>query len=148
MAIEIRPVARADKARWAELWQDYLAYYETTLPPDVYDATFEAFFVGNPQNPRCLLAESDGRALGLVHYFFHAHCWHPEGICYLQDLFTDSTARGKGVGRALIQAVYHAADKQGIPNVYWTTQNFNHTARALYDKIGQLTPFIKYVRPV
>jgi GNAT superfamily N-acetyltransferase len=147
MAIEIRPVTRADKARWAELWQGYLAYYETTLTPEVYDATFESFFAGTPQNPRCLLAESDGRVLGLVHYFFHAHCWHPEGICYLQDLYTESTARGKGVGRALIQAVYHAADAQGVPNVYWTTQNFNHTARALYDKIGQLTPFIKYVRP-
>jgi GNAT superfamily N-acetyltransferase len=148
MALTIRAVTRADKPRWAVLWHDYLAFYETTLPAKVYDATFDAFFSGNMHDPRCLVAEDDGQLFGIVHYFFHAHCWRPEGVCYLQDLFTDSAARGKGVGRALISAVYEAADARGVPHVYWTTQDFNHTARKLYDSIGELTPFIKYARPL
>ncbi len=45
------------------------------------------------------------------------------------------------------EAVYKAADDAGAPGVYWTTQHFNETARRLYDRIGQLTPFIKYQRP-
>ncbi|MCZ7597268.1 MAG: GNAT family N-acetyltransferase, partial [Gammaproteobacteria bacterium] len=40
-----------------------------------------------------------------------------------------------------------AADANGSPAVYWLTQEFNHTARNLYDRIGRVTPFIKYVRP-
>ena len=32
------------------------------------------------------------------------------------------------------------------PNVYWLTQEFNATARRLYDRVGRATPFIKYRR--
>ena len=92
------------------------------------------------------MAESDGELIGLVHYLFHRHCWRVENVCYLQDLFAAPEARGKGVGRALIEAVYAKADEAGSPNVYWLTQDFNHTARQLYDRIGTLTPFIKYQR--
>ena len=79
-------------------------------------------------------------------YLFHRHCWKIENVCYLQDLYADPSARGMGVGRALIEAVYEQADAAGAPSVYWMTQEFNHTARQLYDRIGQLTPFIKYQR--
>ena len=85
--------------------------------------------------------------MGLVHYLFHRHCWREENVCYLQDLYADPEVRGKGIGRALIEAVYAAADAAGAPSVYWLTQDFNHTARKLYDRIGTVTPFIKYARP-
>ena len=84
--------------------------------------------------------------LGLTHYLFHRHAWKEEKVCYLQDLFARPEARGTGVGRALIQAVYDEADRLGAPSVYWLTKEFNHPARQLYDRIGTLTPFIKYSR--
>ena len=68
-------------------------------------------------------------------------------MCYLQDLYADPDVRGSGVGRALIEAVYAAADAANAPSVYWLTQDFNHQARKLYDRIGVLTPFIRYNRP-
>jgi GNAT superfamily N-acetyltransferase len=83
----------------------------------------------------------------LVHYLFHRHCWRIEDVCYLQDLYAAPEVRGRGVGRALIEAVYRAADAAGAPSVYWLTQDFNATARQLYDRIGHVTPFVKYVRP-
>ena len=49
-------------------------------------------------------------------------------------------------GVALIEAVYEAADAAGAPHVYWLTQEFNETARQLYDKVAKQTPFIKYSR--
>ena len=70
-----------------------------------------------------------------------------ENVCYLQDLYATPESRGTGVGRALIEAVYAAADTAGAPSVYWLTQDFNETARKLYDRIGVKTPFIKYSRP-
>lgn len=92
------------------------------------------------------MAEEDGTLSGLVHYVFHPHLWRPEGVCYLQDLFTAREARGKGVGRALIEAVYDAADAAGAPAVYWMTQEFNYAGRMLYDRVAERTPFIKYSR--
>ena len=84
---------------------------------------------------------------GLTHYLFHRHAWKVERVCYLQDLYARPETRGNGVGRALIQAVYDEANRQEAPAVYWLTQDFNHTARKLYDRIGKLTPFLKYQRP-
>lgn len=102
---------------------------------------------GAPNEFRGMIAEVDGKAAGLVHYYFHRHGWKIEDVCYLQDLYVDPSARGTGLGRALIEAVYDAADKQGCPAVYWMTQEFNKTARQLYDRIATLSPFVKYDRP-
>ncbi len=146
MAIEIKPLTPNDKPHWAQLWYAYLDFYDTSLPLQVYDATFNALLSDDPYSPNGLLAWQDGRAVGLVHYIFHAHCWRPEGTCYLQDLFAAPESRQQGAGRALINAVYAAADARGVESVYWLTQDFNATARQLYDSLGEVTPFIKYVR--
>lgn len=142
----IRPLRHDDRAQWSEMWRDYLAFYETTVADEVYDTTFARLLGDDPQDFSCFVAETNGQLLGLTHYLFHRHAWKQESVCYLQDLFARPEARGTGVGRALIQAVYDEADRQGAPSVYWLTQDFNHTARQLYDRIGKLTPFIRYQR--
>lgn len=137
---------REDEASWRKLWQDYLAFYETELPEEVYESTFARLLSDDPHEFHGQVAERDGELVGLVHYLFHRHGWKIEDVCYLQDLYAAPESRGTGVGRALIEAVYAAADKAGAPGVYWLTQGFNETARKLYDRIGTLTPFIKYAR--
>jgi GNAT superfamily N-acetyltransferase len=146
MTLEIRPLAPADKAEWRRMWTAYLAFYEADLPDAVFDATFAKLLPGGSEDLHGLIAEKDGKPVGLVHYIFHGHCWRPEGVTYLQDLFVDADTRGAGAGRALIAAVYAAADAAGMPSVYWMTQEFNVTARVLYDRIATKTPFIKYQR--
>ena len=143
----VRPLTAADKPEWARLWRAYLAFYETELPQDVYDTYFDRLLGADPQDFHGLIAEIDGQPVGLTHYVFHRHGWKIENTCYLQDLYADPGVRGQGVGRALIEAVYQAADAAGAPSVYWLTQDFNEDARKLYDRIGRLTPFIKYARP-
>ena len=145
--VQIRPLRASDRAEWARLWTAYLAFYDTTLPEEVYDTYFERLLGGDPQDFNGLIAEVDGRPVGLTHYLFHRHGWKVENVCYLQDLYADPEVRGTGVGRALIEAVYAAADAAGAPTVYWNTQDFNHTARQLYDRVAVLTPFLKYQRP-
>lgn len=142
----IRPLAAPDETEWRELWTGYLTFYETSVPEEVYQTTFSRLLGDDPHDFHGLVAEKNGRLIGLTHYLFHRHCWRIENIIYLQDLFVSEAARGTGAGRALIEAVYAAGDAAGCPNVYWTTQDFNHTARQLYDRIGELTPFIKYQR--
>ncbi len=146
MSASIRPLTREDHADWRRLWTAYLEFYNSSVSEAVYETTFERLLGDDPQDYSCLVAELDGRVVGLTHYLFHRHCWRIENTCYLQDLFAEPAVRGQGVGRALIEAVYAAADAAGCPSVYWTTQDVNTTARQLYDRIGQLTPFIKYQR--
>ncbi|MEM8664947.1 MAG: GNAT family N-acetyltransferase [Pseudomonadota bacterium] len=144
----VRALAAQDEPRWRELWTGYLEYYESTVSEAVYKETFRRLLTEDDSLPRALVAERDGVLVGLVHYILHPHCWRVERVCYLQDLYADPQVRGEGVGRALIEAVYAAADAVGAPSVYWLTQDFNTTARQLYDRIGTVTPFIKYQRPL
>jgi GNAT superfamily N-acetyltransferase len=147
--VAIRPLQAGDEAEWRRLWTAYLEFYESSVPDEVYRSTFARILAGNggaEDEIYGLVAEADGKPAGLVHYLFHRHCWRTEKVCYLQDLYVDPAFRGKGLGRALIEAVYAKADEAGCPAVYWMTQEFNHTARQLYDRIAKLTPFIKYAR--
>jgi len=143
----IRPLTRDDWPAWQRLWRAYLDFYETELASEVYETYFNRLLGDDPQYYNGLIAEIDGEPVGLAHYLFHRHGWSIQNTCYLQDLYADPEVRGKGVGRALIEAVYAAADREGAASVYWLTQDFNAEARKLYDRIGTLTPFIKYVRP-
>ncbi len=144
--LQIRQLVASDEPEWRRLWTLYLRFYETSVPEVVYRTTFSRLLSGEPNEFRCLVATRAGRTIGIAHFFFHRHCWSVENVCYLQDLYVEEGDRGTGAGRALIEGVYSAADTAGCPNVYWTTQHFNASARRLYDRIGVLTPFIRYNR--
>ena len=145
-SLSIRPIERADRAEWGRLWQGYLAFYKTTLPDAIYDLAFDRMLSGDEGEFQGYLALMDDQPVGLVHFLFHRHGWKEEKVCYLQDLYADPSARGHGVGAALIMAVYATADAEGAPSVYWLTQEDNATARKLYDQVAGKTDFIKYQR--
>ncbi|PJI92095.1 ribosomal protein S18 acetylase RimI-like enzyme [Yoonia maricola] len=145
--VSIRPLRADDEADWRRLWEGYLGFYKSTVPEPVYASTFTRLLGDDLQDFHGLVAEVDGRLVGLVHYVFHRHCWRIENVCYLQDLYADPSVRGTGIGRKLIEAVYQAADDAGAPSVYWMTQQDNTAGRRLYDRVGQVTNFIKYQRP-
>lgn len=147
MTITVRPLQEHDEAHWRTLWHAYLAFYETTLPEPIFETCFQRLLGDDPQDYQCLVAEQNGTLVGLAHFLFHRHGWKVENVCYLQDLYAVPECRGQGVGRALIEAVYAAADAAGAGDVYWLTQETNTVARQLYDRIGVQTPFIKYARP-
>ena len=143
-SLEIRPLTADDEAEWRRLWKAYLAFYETELPEAVYAKTFARLLSDSANEYSGLLACLDGRPVGLAHFLFHRSCWTIDNVCYLQDLYADREVRGTGVGRALIEAVYARAKGAGSKEVYWMTQEFNATARHLYDRIAEQTPFIVY----
>lgn len=143
-ALDIRPLTAGDEGDWRRLWTAYLTFYETTLPEEIYRSTFSRLLSGDANDYRGLVAVLDGKPVGLAHYLFHRSCWHIDRVCYLQDLFADPEVRGQGLGRALIEAVYEKARDEGSTEVYWMTQEFNATARQLYDRIATKTPFLVY----
>jgi GNAT superfamily N-acetyltransferase len=143
MSLVIRDVALADRQQWGLLWKGYLEFYKETIPDAVTDTTWSRFFdQAEPVN--CMVAEDDGKLVGLVHYVFHRNTWMTEDVCYLEDLFTAQDARGKGVGRKLIQAVYDKAKAVGLSRVYWVTHETNKQAMILYDKVAEKPGFVQY----
>ena len=110
--IVIRPVGADERAAWEPLWNGYLAFYKATLAPGASDVAWQRFH--DPDEPMFLLgAYVDGKLTGIVQYLFHRSTWTPGNYCYLQDLFVSDGARGLGVGRALIEAVYEKAKAAG-----------------------------------
>lgn len=143
----VRPVTRADHAQWLPLWDGYNAFYErvgpTALAPEITAMTWARFFDGD-EPVHALVAESAGTLVGLVHYLFHRNTIMIEPTCYLQDLFTVPTARGQGIGKALISGVYDRAKAAGCSRVYWHTHETNKTAMKLYDQVATHSHFVVY----
>jgi GNAT superfamily N-acetyltransferase len=151
MSVIVRPVRPGDFDQWLPLWEGYNAFYgrsgPTALAAEITQTTWARFF--DPHEPvHALVAESNGRLCGLVHYIFHRSTILLAPTCYLQDLFTDVAQRRNGVGRALIEAVYDAARAAGSSRVYWHTHETNRTARNLYDQVAEDSGFVVYRRSV
>jgi GNAT superfamily N-acetyltransferase len=143
----VRPVSPADHDKWRPLWDGYNQFYgrsgPTALPEEVTRTTWARFF--DAYEPVfALVAEEGGKLLGLAHYLYHRSTTAIAPSCYLQDLFTGEAARGRGVGRALIEAVYARASAEGCGRVYWQTHETNHTAMALYDRVAEKSGFVVY----
>jgi GNAT superfamily N-acetyltransferase len=145
-ATRIRELRATDRARWDELWAGYLKFYRYDLPAPITESTWQRLIDPSVQPYGFVALDGDDRVIGIVHYHFHLSTWSVEGYCYLEDLFVDPAVRGLGAGRALIEAVYRAADARGVKRVYWHTENDNHTAQALYNKVASLAPFVQYRR--
>lgn len=144
--LPIRPLRAGDSERWGQLWQGYLDFYKYQLPPDITALTWQRLL--DPAHPFQGLAALDGheQIRGIVHFHVHASTWSRTGYCYLEDLFVDPGCRGLGIGRALIEAVYRAADEQGVERVYWHTETTNDQAKHLYHQVAELTPFVQFRR--
>ena len=139
----IRPLKQEDRPQWAALWRGYLTFYKADLKPEVTETAWQR--IHDPEEPvHGLCAELDGALVGLVHYVFYRSTWSVPDRCYLHDLFTAEEARGRGVGRLLIEAVYAEARAAGAEAVWWLTHETNETARALYERVAKRTGFIQY----
>lgn len=141
--VVVRPVRPEDWERWLPLWRGYHDFYKSDPSAEVTRTTW-ARFLDESEPMHALVAEGEKQLIGAVHYLYHRNTWMIAPVCYLQDLFTSPEARGRGVGRAMIEAVYAAAREAGSPRVYWMTHETNAQARILYDKIADRSGFIQY----
>jgi GNAT superfamily N-acetyltransferase len=147
--LHVRPVMQDDHAAWRPLWDGYNAFYgrqgATALAEQVTQTTWQRFL--DPGEPMfALVAEDEGQLVGLAHCVFHRSMTRVEPVCYLSDLFTLESRRGRGIGRLLIEAVYEEAKSAGASRVYWQTHESNAAGRLLYDKVAQHLGFIVYTK--
>ena len=147
----VRPVRASDYAEWRPLWDGYNAFYgrhgENALAESITATTWERF-LDSEEPVHALVAVSEGELVGLAHYLFHRSTSRLADVCYLQDLFTAPSMRGRGIGRQLIEAVIDRARASAASRVYWQTQETNATARALYEQLARYNGFIVYTREI
>lgn len=145
--VTIRPIRKEDFQKWQILWQGYNAFYgrhgETALADEITAMTWSRFF--DAYEPvHAIVAEHGGQLIGLAHFLFHRSTTQIGPNCYMQDLFTAESSRGKGVARKLIEEVYARAKTAGSGRVYWQTHETNATAMKLYDKVAEKSGFVVY----
>lgn len=145
MSLLIRPLQPSDRPQWEYLARGYKTFYQTVVTAAEYEQAWARLL--QETDVFGLGAQLDGKLVGIAHYMFHTSLWSPDA-CYLQDLFVEEGVRGRGVARALIEAVAQAAQARGATRYYWLTHETNTTARLLYDKVGQYKGFIRYDYPI
>ena len=147
MTLTIRAIEEKDTDQWLKLWAGYLEFYKSTISPEQTDLTWKRL-INNELKMFGFVAESEEGVIGFTHCLFRPSTWTETDYCYLEDLFVDPNIRGKGIGRALMNKVIELAKEKNSKRVYWTTQEFNKTARVLYDSITQVSEFVQYRLPI
>jgi GNAT superfamily N-acetyltransferase len=147
MTLTIRAIEEKDKDQWLKLWAGYLEFYKSTITPEQTELTWKRL-INNEQKMFGFVAESEEGVIGFTHCLFRPSTWTETDYCYLEDLFVDPNIRGKGIGRALMNKVVELAKEKNSKRVYWTTQEFNKTARVLYDSITPVSEFVQYRLPI
>jgi GNAT superfamily N-acetyltransferase len=147
MTLTIRAIEEKDKDQWLKLWAGYLEFYKSTISSEQTELTWKRL-INNEQKMFGFVAESEEGVIGFTHCLFRPSTWTETDYCYLEDLFVDPSIRGKGVGRALMSKVVELAKEKNSKRVYWTTQEFNKTARVLYDSITPVSEFVQYRLPI
>jgi ribosomal protein S18 acetylase RimI-like enzyme len=140
----IRPAGAADAPDWFAMWRDFTANGPEPCAPDAADAAWRR--VMDRSDPmKCLVALSgEDRVVGFVLYVTHAYSWSTRLVCYLLDLYVRPEERQQGLGRALIDALADIGREEGWLKIYWMTQADNAAARALYDKVAERSPLVRY----
>jgi GNAT superfamily N-acetyltransferase len=147
MTLTIRAIEEKDKNQWLKLWAGYLEFYKSTISPEQTELTWKRL-INNELKMFGFVAEDENGVIGFTHCLFRPSTWTETDYCYLEDLFVDPNIRGKGVGRALMEKVVELAKEKKSKRVYWTTQEFNKTARVLYDSITPVSEFVQYRLPL
>lgn len=145
----VRPVRADDYEQWRPLWDAYNGFYgrsgPTALDDRVTAQTWQRF-LDPDESMHALVAVADGRLVAIAHFLFHRSTSRLRDVCLLQDLFTAPAFRGRGVGGLLIESVVRAAKAAQSSRLYWTTQETNTAARALYDAMAEYRGFVVYSR--
>jgi ribosomal protein S18 acetylase RimI-like enzyme len=95
-----------------------------------------------------LVAAEDGMVIGYTYAGVEGRDWMslrgPAGVLY--DIVVDPTHRGRGVGRALLEATVAALRSRGSPQVVLSTADRNAAAQRLFESAGFRRTMIEMTR--
>jgi len=142
----IREAEAADWPAWHRMWRANCAHFEASLSVAENEELWRRIM--DPDNPVSALVGAgpgaESTLVGFAHYVLHPHTFSSRMVCYLEDLWVEPSARGAGVGRKLIDALVARGRDRDWRRIYWHTEADNAAARVLYDRVAQLTDYVRY----
>jgi GNAT superfamily N-acetyltransferase len=134
--VEIAPIAPEELEELLPLIAAYQRFYEVENIDDERNRAFFRRFLGPSEDGLLLGARNEGRLIGYACLYWHFSSLEACESVLMNDLYVDESARGQGVGRALIEAAAAVAREREVPFVEWSTAPDNETAQRLYDSTG------------
>ncbi len=133
-----------DREAWAGLYRGYARFYEVPMTPQVLDTVWR--WTRDPDHPLCgRLARDDAAGVvGLMQFRAMPSPLRGAEVGFLDDLFVAERARGRDVGRVLLEALRGEARQRGWPLVRWITRDGNYRARTVYDRCATRTDWVTY----
>lgn len=131
--IPIRLAPASEGPQVARLLAGFRDYYGESEPSTEAMAAAVERLIGDPTTEYLLAGEP---ACAVAQLRYRLSVWTGAEDCWLEDLFVEEPARGKGVGRALTEACVHRARQRGCRRIQLDANESNETAIALYRDIG------------
>jgi GNAT superfamily N-acetyltransferase len=136
MDVTIRPAAPAD-AGLVHGFIRGLAEYEKLLDEvAATEADIARDLFGRDPRVFADIAEADGEPVGFALWYYSYSTFVGRHGIYLEDLFVVPQARGKGAGRALLQALARRCADEGLGRLEWAVLDWNAPSIAFYDSLG------------
>jgi putative acetyltransferase len=136
MPVTIRNIATTDNAALAKIIRDTFEEFDIPREGTVYSdpETDRLYDLFQAPGSAYFIAEEDGIILGGCGYFPTAGL--PQDCAELVKYYLSGDARGKGIGRALMEHTFVAAKERGYTQLY--LESFPDFAKAvtIYEKAG------------
>jgi len=144
--VTIRPAVASDLSPLGRFGGDLVRFHHAIDPlrfmlaPDV-DRGYARWFGRELSAPEAILlvaADADGALLGYIYGRLEPRDWNLllDAHCVLHDILVADVARGRGVGRALLDAFVAAARALGAPRVVLHTAVANERAQRVFRELG------------
>jgi GNAT superfamily N-acetyltransferase len=149
-AVDVGPVREEELEALLPLIAAYQRFYEVEQIDIDRNRSFFRRFLAPSEDGMLLAAREEGGAiLGYACLYWHFSSLQAVETVLMNDLYVTAEARGRGVGRALIEAAAAVATERGAPWLEWATAPDNHTAQRLYDSLtGEKSTWLEYELPL
>lgn len=134
--VEIAPIASEEFEELLPLIAAYQRFYGVKEIDDDRNRSFFRRFLAPSEDGLLLGARENARLVGYACLYWHFSSTKAAETVLMNDLYVDESTRGRGVGRALIEATAEVARERGAPSIEWSTAPDNHSAQRLYDSTG------------
>lgn len=136
MSLTVRPAHPGDAPVILAFIEALAEYERLRHEADLTLWNVEVSFFGVAPKVFCDIAELDGKPVGLAVWFYSYSTFRGRHGIWLEDLFVEETARGRGAGRALLAGLARRCRDEGLPRLDWSVLDWNAPSIAFYDSLG------------